>query len=234
MNIVLTFSASKQSLVVANYFSESLSWPLYDLTSFYNQKQFDFKNEYDYVIFVFPVYSQNIPSPVKHILKKIKAKYFVLLATYGKMGTGNVLIDAKKIIEGKLVGGAYIPSKHTYKENGEFNEFTKLDKLVKRIKKNGKVEISIPKRSKHIFANLAPAFRSKFNIKLYRNKNCIKCNHCNTICPTNAINNGKVDRKCIRCLKCYFQCPVDGLTVKYSLFLKKYLKKDKVNEILIY
>jgi len=232
MNVVLTFSASNQSLKLANYFASILSWDSYDLTSFDNQTKFDYHKEYDYVMFTFPVYSQSITPPVKEILKKLKGKYFVLLATYGKMGTGNILYEAQRIIQGKLIGAAYVPSKHTYIDNGEFREFQKLNKLIENL--NLSKEVKLPKRKKHIFANLAPNLRARMNVKLKTNEKCIKCNHCNHICPTKAIYKGRINKDCLRCLKCFNECPVNGLDVKYSYFLKTYLKKDKETSLIIY
>lgn len=232
MNVVLTFSASNQSLKVANYFASLLSWEQYNLTSFNCRKKFDYNKEYDYVLFTFPVYSQSIIKPVMEILKKVKGKYFILIATYGKMGTGNILYEAQRIIKGKLIGGAYIPSKHTYINNEEFRDFKELNALIESIKLSR--EVNLPKRKKHIFARFAPNLRARMNVKMMANEKCIKCNHCHNICPTKAIYKGKINKDCIRCLKCFNECPVNGMNVKYSYFLKNYLKKDKETTLIIY
>lgn len=232
MNIIISFSPTNQSYRVAQYFAKQLSWELFDLTSYTNQNKFDYHHEYEYVIIAFPIHSQTIPNPVKNILKKLKGKYFVIIATYGKMGTGDALNDAKKFINGKLIGAAYIPSKHSYIDNHEFIDFDKLEKLVSRV--NSTEEINIPRRRRHILAKFFLNLRSRLNVKLRTNKNCTNCNYCNSLCPTNAIHKGRINKNCIRCLKCYNDCPNKALEIKYSFFLKNYLKKDKVNSLIIY
>lgn len=234
MNAVICFSPTNQSLQVASYFSKGLSWKLYNLTSYYDQIEFDYTVDFQYVVICFPVYSQNIPTNVKNILNKIRAQYFIILVTYGKMGTGNVIYDAINLISGKIIGGAYIPSCHSYKENGKFLELKRLDGLINRLKNKETDPISIPKKSKNIFANFFPQIRSKLGVKIRKNKNCNECNYCNIICPNNAIHYGQITTKCLRCLKCYYECPHKGLTIKYSLFLRLYLRKDKQMDLIIY
>lgn len=234
MNAVICFSPTNQSLKVASYFSNTLSWKLYNLTSFNAQTQFDYTVDFQYLVVCFPVYSQNIPLNVESILKKIKAEYFVILATYGKMGKGNVIYKAKNLISGKIIGGAYIPSRHSYKDNGEFLKFSKLNELINRIDKKETNQIIIPKESKNIFANFFPHIRSQLGVKMKKNKNCDECNYCNIICPSNAIHYGQITKKCLRCLKCYYECPNKGLSIKYSIFLRLYLRKDKQEDLIIY
>ena len=232
MNIVLTFSPTNQSLKVAQYFAKQLSWDLYDLTSYDNQNNFDYQKEFEYVVFSFPIHSQLISIPVQEILKKVNGKYFILLGTYGKMGTGDVLNDAKRLIKGIVIGAALIPSKHTYKDNLEFIDYQELHELVLRVSKSE--EIMIPKRKRNVFAKFYPNLRSRLNVKLNFNYRCIQCKQCELICPTKAIKNFKFNNKCIRCLRCFNNCPIKGIDVHYSLFLKMYLKKNKENRLIIY
>ena len=52
---------------------------------------------------------------------------------------------------------------------------------------------------------------SGFKINLDRLK-CSGCNVCNTVCPVEAINLGKVDEKsCLYCCKCVDACPTDAI-----------------------
>lgn len=234
MNVVIYFSPSNQSKMIASYFSKALSYDLYDITSYNLRNNFEFNFTYHNIVLSFPVYSQNIPLPVLDFLKRIKTDNYILLVTYGKMGMGNVLFEASKNIKGNLIGGAYIPSKHTYKANGDFIEYDKLDILVNRIKNNENFEFDIPKLPKNIFANFFPSLRSKFAVRISKNINCISCNKCSSLCPVNAIISGNINYKCIRCLSCFNNCPTKGLSITYSRLLKLYLKKDKVNKLLIY
>ena len=234
MNLVLSFSPSEGSNKIAAYAANYLNTPLIDITSYKRQKDFDYLKTYDYLIFCFPVYSQNIPMPVKRIMKHLKAKYYLFLVTYGKMGIGNVIHEISKIPQGITIGGAYIPTKHTYIAGDYFNEFNKLDSLLDRVNNNEVKTVNIPYLRKHILASFFPNYRSRINVKIKRTNKCINCNLCNKVCPTNAITNGLINSRCIRCLRCFQNCSYYGLEVRYSRFLKLYLKKDKLNKLVIY
>jgi NAD-dependent dihydropyrimidine dehydrogenase PreA subunit len=234
MNLVLCFSPTNGTKMIAEYVADYLEAPLVLLTSYQSQNEFDYTIDYEYIVFCFPVYSQNIPVPVHNIISKLKAKYFVILATYGRMNTGNVLYEVSKLINGTVIGGAYIPTKHTYKSGGYFSDFKKLNSLLNRVKNNVHNKVAFPKIHKNLFASFFPNFRSRVNVKLKRTNKCINCNLCNKVCPNSSIANGKVDKSCIRCLSCYHNCCHQGLEVHYSWLLKIYLKKDKVKELIVY
>ena len=68
----------------------------------------------------------------------------------------------------------------------------------------------------------------------YSRAKCNSCGICTHECPTNAINDGKINQKCIRCLKCVRTCPQGALEVKYSRVLKRYLKRKKTEETILY
>lgn len=234
MNRVIYFSPTNSTKDIAEYCSNFLNIPLVDLTSFKKIIFFDYSALYNNIIICFPVYSQNIPLPVKDILKKIKTKNIIFIATYGRMATGNVLYEATKYTNAKIIGAAYVPTKHTYKDNERFSDFYKLDNLLFKLKINDYREASIPKRKKNIFACFLPNMRSRIGVKLKKTNNCTNCNICNQVCPTNSILNGEIKKTCIRCLSCLINCPNEGLDVSYLKPLRMYLEKDKLTQTIIY
>ncbi|HHX78298.1 MAG TPA: hypothetical protein GX695_00905 [Acholeplasmataceae bacterium] len=233
VNGIVYFSASKETKSIAKYFREKTNYQLIDLTSYQDRNSFDYTINFNNLVLCFPVYSQNIPEPVNEILANIKSRNTVLIATYGKMGTGNVLYEAAKYFE-NIIGAAYVPTKHTYLENERFNDFQKLDSLVNRILSKDKIKISIPERKKSFLANISPKKRSQLSVLITVNDNCIECGICTKVCPTKSIINGHIDNTCIRCLRCVNECPSKALDVKYSYPLRKYLQTEKINELIIY
>jgi ferredoxin len=235
MNAVIYLSPANATKKVAEYFAIKLDFPLINLTSYRKRINYDYSLMYNYVIFCFPVYSQNIPSVVIEILKSLKTKNIVIIATYGRMSMGNVLYDAKKLINANLIGAAYVPTKHTYKAGSYFSDLEKLDLLIEKIKSQDKASVIIPKLSKNIFANFFPNLRSRLAVKLKKTNYCLDCGFCSYVCPTRSISYERINHKtCIRCLACYVNCPYKGVSLKYSPFLKMYLKKDKKDELIIY
>lgn len=234
MNLVIYFSPTGGTKRIAEFSSDYLKIASIDITSHKSLKNFDYSINYNYIVFCFPVYSQNIPAPVRSIISRIKTNYIIFLATYGRMGMGNVLAEVAKIQKAIVIGGAYIPTKHTYKEGAYFDEFDKLSSLLDRVLRKETKEVSFPRLHKHIMANIFPNLRSRLGTKLKKTFQCTNCNLCSNVCPTNSCYNGVASRKCIRCLSCLYHCPHKGLVIKYSRFLKLYLKNDKMNETIIY
>ena len=225
MNAVIYYSNTLESYKIAQYISKETGFPLIDIFNINNQS-------FDLIYLVFPIHYQSIPKCIRPLIKNIKANKAILIATYGKMGYGHVLYDAKKLLKAKVVGGAYVPTKHAYLPNDEtFKDYPMLDSLI--LKSDSEQEIVFPKDHKNIFANFFPLTRHRLAVKITPNQNCIKCEKCNEICSY--INNGIIDnKKCIRCLKCVNNCKLKALDVKLSSSLQKYLRKKKKDELLIY
>ena len=184
------------------------------------------------VAVVFPVYCQNIPNPVKNFLRQLKAKYIVLIATYGKISYGNVLYEAQRLVQGDVIAGAYIPMGHTFlSENYIFDE-SKLLPIAERVKAPQKV--SIPRTRKNLLANILPAARSRIGVKLIKDGPCSNCGLCEKMCPAGAIRNGRIHAECIRCLRCVTNCPKEALRYKNSWILNRYLKSFHKEEYVLY
>jgi ferredoxin len=226
MNAVVFYSNTGQSRSVAKYLARQLCYPIVDIEKIEGAC---YKN----LVLVFPVHCQNIPDVVKTFLQTAKIEHLTAVATYGKMCYGNVLQEIQHRYHQNIVAGAYIPTKHSYLENDDaFEDFERLTPLVEKIKRPSK--IIIPKSYKNLFANLFPALRSRLGLRISKSTNCNNCDVCARHCAFKAITLGGTNGKCIRCLKCVKVCPNHALRFKLSLPLKIYLRKKKVEKLIIY
>lgn len=226
MNAVVYYSNTGQSLSVARYFAEKLSFALVDM----HKTQYD---KYENMVLVFPVHCQNIPSAVKSFLEKVEIKNLTAVALYGKMCYGNVLYEIQTKLKKHVVAGVYVPAKHAYiKDDVEFKDFEALSPILDKIKSPSAVKI--PKSYKNPFANLFPTYRSRRGIKLIKNSHCNGCGICEKICPDNAIKQGVAGSSCIRCMKCISSCPNKALDFNPTLPMKCYLRKKKIEKLVIY
>ena len=217
MNAVIYWSNTGESLKIAKYISEKTGYELYELMSLKEKK-------FDDIFLVFPIHYQSIPKTIVRPLKGLKFHKAVLVLTYGKMKHGDVLNEAQNILHGSVVGGAYIPCKHTYLLNDiSFNDYDKLDKVVEMIKRD--TEAIFPRLKRNVFAKVLPNTRHRVSVKIIKTNKCTNCGKCNDTCIH--INNGVINKKCIRCLKCVQSCPSNALIFKTSVLLKNYLKKAK-------
>ena len=224
MNAVIYWSNTGESLKIAKYIAEKSGYPLMDLMCLKSK-------EFNDIFLVFPIHYQSIPLTIEPVIKSLKFHKAVVVLTYGKMHTGDVLNDVQKIAQGMIVGGAYIPCKHTYLLNDKsFNEYEKLDYIVDMIERDN--EAVFPQLKKNVLAKVLPNTRHRMSVKIIRTDKCTNCGACNKVCEH--ISNGVVDHKCIRCLKCVQSCPEDALKFELSPLLEDYLKKPKKNEFLIY
>lgn len=226
MNAVVFYSYTGQSESVAKYLAKQLCYPIIDIEKIEDAY---YKN----LVLVFPVHCQNIPDVVKAFLQTAKIEHLTAVATYGKICYGNVLQEIQYRYHKNIVAGAYIPTKHSYIDNDDaFDDFECLIPLVEKIKSPSK--IVIPKSYKNPFANLFPVLRSRLGLKISKNANCNNCDICTEHCTFKAIKLGVANSKCIRCLKCVKVCPNNALSFKLRLPLKLYLRKKKVDKLIIY
>ena len=226
MNAVVYYSNTGQSRAVAEFLANQLKYSLTNIETGDLEK-------YENLVLVFPVHCQNIPDLVKVFLGKITATNLTIVATYGKMCPGNVLHEIQKKYCFNIIAGAYVPTKHSYIEEDDiFDDFDKLSSLIDKIQNPSLVQI--PTRYKNLFANAFPKLRSIVGLRICKNSKCNDCNICGKNCFLGAMENGVTNGKCIRCLKCVENCPQKALVVKKTFFLKVYLRKKKMNEIIIY
>lgn len=226
MNAVVFYSNTGQSKSVAEFLSNQLGYALMDIEEVVLE-------EYENLVLVFPVYCQNIPDLVKGFLRKITVVNLTTIATYGKMCPGNVLYEIQKKYCFNIIAGAYVPTKHSYIEEDDiFDDFEKLSLLIDKIQNPSLVQI--PTRYKNPFANAFPKLRTQIGLKIKKSADCNGCNQCGMNCSCGAIRNGVTNSNCIRCLKCVKICPHQALKVQKGFWLKTYLRKKKMNEIIIY
>ncbi len=217
MNGVIYYSNTGESQKVAQYVATKLNFPL--LCALYLDC-FDYEN----LVIVFPVHCQNIPKELLPVFKRLKAQNVVILATYGKMCYGNVIYECKVRYNWRIVGGAYIPTKHTYiVDDTPFTQFELLNFVISAFERCS--EVSIPKCYKNPLANLFISLRTELGVKLIRDKSCDNCGICTVQCP---------HKSCIRCLYCMQNCPTGALKYKLNFFMKLYLKKKKIDDLIIY
>ncbi len=225
MNAIIYYSNTNESFKIAEYIHKKTNYELFDITKIKNFT-------YDNIYLVFPIHYQSIPKEIRPLIKKIVATKTIVLATYGKKSYGNVLLEAKRILNAKIVCGAYIPTKHTYiLDDTSFMDYDKLNIIFDRM--NSDTEAIIKKGKTNPFRGFFPILRHRISIKIIKTKECNNCNLCNSICPF--IHFGKIDNnKCNRCLKCYYSCKNKGLTFKKNKLMDSYLKKKNVNDLIIY
>jgi NAD-dependent dihydropyrimidine dehydrogenase PreA subunit/flavodoxin len=228
MNKIYCFSGTGHTKEIADYFATALNENIIDI----RLNTTDCDDNIDVAIVLFPVYCQDIPVAVKKLLPEIKAKYFVLIATYGKMSYGNVLFEASRIVNGTVIASAYIPTEHTYLKESVKIDFSRLAPILNRI--NNPQRAYLPKLTKNPLAGFLPKMRSQIAVKISKTNACTECSICSNNCPMNAMENGVTNNQCIRCLRCVQNCPNNALRVRYNFFLKQYLKKKPKNELVVY
>ncbi len=217
MNAVLYYSNTGSCHAIAQYAANLLGFPAMELL---NTTEFIFDN----LVLVFPVHCQSIPVPIRPVLRKITAGNVIILAAYGKMHFGNVLWECAKNYRWNMIGGAYIPTKHSYlPEDALFTDYARLGFLADRFAVPQPVPI--PRQFRNPLSGFFPGLRSRMGVKLRRNKDCNNCGLCTAACHS---------KKCIRCLKCVQACPRGALNFKLSFFMKLYLRKRKKNALVIY
>ena len=226
MNSVVFYSNTGQSKAIAAHFANQLEYPLADMET-------DCSGHYQNLVLVFPVHCQNIPDIVKAFLKNVSVDNLTVVATYGKMCSGNVLYEIQRTYQKNIVAGAYIPTKHPYIDNDDvFCDFDKLKPIVEKIKEPSYIQL--PKLFKNPLADIFPKLRSRLGLSIQKSADCSGCNLCAECCFFGAIKSGTTNRKCIRCLKCVESCPRQALKIKVGLPLKLYLHKKKINKVIIY
>lgn len=225
MTGVYCYSGTGHSRAVASFIAEKLQTTVCDI-------DFTRKTVEETAVVVFPVYCQNIPSVVKAFLQAHSTKYWVLIATYGRISHGNVLWEAAKIAKSCVIAAAYIPMGHTYLDASTDFDKKALDGILERIQ-NPRPAI-LKRCKKNLLANVFPNWRSRLGVKITRSRRCTGCNLCGEHCPVGAITAGRIHESCIRCPRCVSQCPEKALSFRLHPALKWYLKKQKKESPTIY
>ncbi len=222
---VYCFSGAGHSLSVAKRIAERLNAPvcLIGQAAFYGAET---------AVIVFPVYCQNIPTPVRGFLHAVSAKYVVLIAAYGGISPGNVLREASDCVCGTVIAAAAVPTGHSFLSEPDGGENSFLSPIIERIYRPQKAEI--PKLFKNPFSDFFPAWRSRVGVKITCSSQCNDCKICEINCPMHAMHNGRPDEKCIRCLRCIRLCPKGALRFTLRPAVKGYLRKKRKNRLYLF
>ncbi|MDE6965917.1 MAG: hypothetical protein K2O94_02950, partial [Clostridiales bacterium] len=174
MNVVLYYSATGQSERIARYIAQKTAFEAADILSL---KHRQFNN----AVVVFPVHCQSIPDPIKQCLKKIVVGNLTVIAVYGRMCHGNVLHEIQKKYAHNIVAAAYVPAKHAYLPDKDFDRLDELQPILDKI--FSPAPITIPKSYKNPLSNVFKKLRSRMGVKLYRDARCDGCGICDSVCP---------------------------------------------------
>ena len=224
---ILYFTATGNSLFIAKKFdAELLSIPQLI-------KEKNYLIEDDVIGIIYPVHSYTVPRIVKEYLNKatIKTNYLFVIATYGNQDS-NSLGCMKKILNSKnitpnymnsiLMVDSYIPLFDIDKEVIKDKEIDKnLDRIINDIDVRKKYI-----RKRNIGWRLFSSFMNLLGSKLVRflprvffkvNDNCINCEICSKVCPTNNIryidNKPSFGKKCESCFACLHNCPKKAIHI---------------------
>lgn len=228
MNALYCFSGTGHSRAVARFFARELGLDIQEIGSGF----FGAGERSDVAILVFPVYGQNLPSPVKEALRSIAADDMVLVATYGRMSYGNVLWEAARLTRSRVIAAACLPTGHTYLgEPAEWDPGA-MRPILERIAHPKQAEVR--RTHKNPLADFFPSCRSRYGVRIQKNESCGDCRLCEKGCPIGAMFHGQPSRRCLRCLRCVEHCPRQALQVTYHPLLKRYLKKKRKSGFLLY
>jgi len=228
------FSPNGETKKIAQFFYNELGGQFIDLSL--PQSRVDHRKlKADLYVLSLPVYSKNIPKPIKSFLIHIKAPQVFINLTYGGFSYGNVLHKIKKkLLVSKIIGYTVTPVKHSYIDQHIDIQYKSYDSVIRKLKNRSYREVRIPFRLCNIFASIFEKSRTRSNLKLVVNKDlCDHCNLCINECPSGSITQSiKILDSCISCNHCVEVCPRNAITSKKSFFLNHYLKrKQKTNVI---
>lgn len=225
---VIYYSNTGESKRVAAYLAEQLGFALTSVSTFCDCR-------FATAVLVFPVHCQDAPEEVWRLARKLTADNVALVATYGKMSYGNVLHKMQRRCNLNAVAAAYVPTKHAYVNEPPFDDFASLRPIVDKLQAPSPTAVSIPRSRQNAFAQFAPKWRSQVGCKIARdNDKCDSCNVCRDSCRVRAIANGKPNNNCLRCLACVNACPQGALTFTLNRPMRKYLRKPKKTDLVIY
>lgn len=183
-------------------------------------------------VVVFPVYSDNLPAPVRDFLHRLNCEHAALIAAYGRISRGNVITQAARLCRGEIICGAYVPTGHTYLEQPAEFDREALAPVIERIRNPHPAVI--PKEHASFLGNLLPEARARMAVKLRRSDSCSGCGICAEVCPAGTMTMGVPGGGCLRCLRCVKACPVQALSAEYMPILKAYLSRERTCDTVIY
>jgi ferredoxin len=184
----------------------------------------------DYVIILYPVYSDSLPDVLAEYLEKLAIKNLPvsLVAGFANINVGKALSDAREILEAKgnvLCSACAIVVAHSY--NGDSLKIAPTEpsggnllilnhfilRSIEKAKKAGMLaecKAELPGGRMRLMCKAPQKLLSHMAIKTPKASldDCDRCMVCAEICPVAAIDSGlSIDNaKCVRCLACVKYC----------------------------
>lgn len=214
-----------------------------DITPYHSRKQeISFEN-YDAMIFGFPIYASRIPEIIIDWIEKlnVQEKRCAMFFTYGGPTIGVAHYHTQIILENqgfRVIATAEFLGKHSFnfgpgfefledRPNEEDLSVAKeyAMKIYSLFEKENVISIDLKKPPK--FDEFIERRKSRQKVKrkstivpTRNGKECSMCMKCEEECPTNAFNanSGEADNeKCISCMHCISICPDNVLKVTKDL-----------------
>ncbi|GKX29103.1 (4Fe-4S)-binding protein [Vallitalea longa] len=260
MNILITFfSATGNTKKIADVIHKNLcdsnfSVTMVDITSFFSRKKEIQIDQYDAIVFGFPIYSMRAPRVCREWLQTLDGKGMncSVFFTYGGFGKDPAHYFIKRLLEKQnfnVVSTAEFLGAHTFNHSGwkaVMDRPNQLDfkvaeeyisKTVRRFLGDDLNELGDfdkPIYEENLF-DKAEKYRFGLITKLPTrdSKDCSMCGLCEKLCPVNAMDmkKGIADNRCIACFRCIANCP-DGVlhTNDLSNSWDKKLEMHKMTE----
>ncbi|MDE5756923.1 MAG: EFR1 family ferrodoxin [Clostridia bacterium] len=236
MTGILYFSSTGNSLQIAKRVQERFGGSI-----LYIPKYDGDASEFERVFIVTPIYSYGLPTPVFDLIPRlVKDKEIIVIQNYGGMiGGADALFYDYAMQHNLNIMGIYtlkMPENYTlflvppkfYTNSILKSSNKRIDKILDKIE-NEKYKLPNP----HASTKRDTYLKNKGNWHIIGdrfsvNDNCVKCQKCVQICPSNniAVEDGKIVFKdnCIACLGCYHRCPQKAI-----VYLDKKSKYRYVN-----
>ena len=210
-------------------------------------------DEFDVVIFGFPIYGRQAPKPAREWLKTIKVekKRCAMFFTYGGVMRGDIHNSTKKLLEEsgfEVIASAEFLAKHTFSiaKGWELLEnYPRIEdfdvakeytiKLLDKFNEE-KIEPITFKLAEDNLAKPKPLKKDDSREQLTiekpsrKDQDCSMCRDCEELCSTGAFNadTGEADKdKCIWCMHCIAICPDEVIEIndltEYFKFFKERL-----------
>lgn len=236
--LMIFFSATGNTKEIANVIREKLynsniSVTMIDITSYSSRKEEILLNQYDAVVFGFPIYSMRAPRVCREWLETLDGKGMKcsVFFTYGGFGKDPAHYFIKKLLEKqnfKLISTAEFLGAHTFNRSGwkavidrpNQSDFEIAEdyimKTVKRFLGDDLSELGEFEKPMYEINQFDQAEKYRFslitNLPTRDSKKCSMCGLCEKLCPVNAMNmqKGIADNNCIACFRCIANCP-DGI-----------------------
>jgi flavodoxin/NAD-dependent dihydropyrimidine dehydrogenase PreA subunit len=240
--LIIYFSGTGNTHYIAERIKKSLSG---ETVKSYPIEHFNGKetNNFDILIFGFPVYGCKMPEFLKQFTEKFaltKSKKVILFSTYGYTPCNAMKYAANYFSEKgfnviyskgiKMPGsdGLLLIKKDSKRAkqliSKDFEKDKKIDQFLQEIKSAIYKKDSEPVIQQNLLFNLVMPLMAiveplimKFATKLYANENCTHCGICEAVCPVNNIIVTKEQvlfgKECVLCLRCITQCPAEAIQI---------------------